>query len=460
MTTTGLRQVHLAAHFLSVNNTTVWSDPRSESQVAFSSFRHFAQNAERGFFDYLFLAEGLRVREHKGRVYEADVAGRPNTLAILTAVAAVTEHIGIVGTLSATFNEPYELARQLASADHLSGGRIGWNLVTTSDAFHGENFRRGAYLDRDDRYRRAAEFLAVAEQLWDSWSPDAVVADKATGRFLAADGVRAVDFHGDHFDVTGRFTVPRSPQRHPLIVQAGDSADGRDFGAEHADVIFSLHSEFTEAQAFYADVKARLPARGRAEDSVKVLPAIGFALGDTRAEAEENAREIALAQTSGATAIAFLERVWGRDLTGYDPDGPLPEIDPDPAGAGITQGRANNSADPKATADAWRARAEAEKLSIRELVIALSARHGLVGTPSQVADEINRFVQERASDGFVVVGHTNPYGLDEFVDAVVPELQDRGVYRSSYTDGEPLRRTLGVRECTDDITDHSLTGAA
>ncbi|TAJ50192.1 MAG: LLM class flavin-dependent oxidoreductase [Herbiconiux sp.] len=446
MSASGLRQVHLAAHFPGVNNTTVWSDPSSESQIAFSSFRHFAQNAERGFFDYLFLAEGLRVREHKGRVYEADVAGRPNTLAILAAVAAITKNIGLVGTLSSTFNEPYELARQLATLDHLSGGRVGWNVVTTSDAFHGANFRRGAFLDRDDRYRRAAEFLTVAKSLWDSWAPDALVADKASGRFLTPGGVGEVDFHGDHFDVTGRFTLPGSPQRYPVIVQAGDSADGRDFAGEHADVIFSLHSEFADAQAFYADVKGRLPALGRSEDSLKILPAIAFALGDTSAEAEENAREIALAQTSGPTAIAFLERIWGRDLTGYDPDGPLPAIDPDPAGAGITQGRANNSADPKATADAWRARAEAENLSIRELVIALTARHALVGTPSQVADEINRFVQERASDGFVIVGHTNPHGLDEFVDRVVPELQERGVYRESYPEGEPLRRALGVRE--------------
>jgi FMN-dependent oxidoreductase (nitrilotriacetate monooxygenase family) len=439
------RQVHLAAHFPGVNNTTLWSDPRSESQIAFSSFRHFAQNAERGFFDYLFLAEGLRVREHKGRIYEADVAGRPNTLAILAAVAAVTEHIGLVGTLSATFNEPYELARQLATADHLSGGRIGWNIVTTSDAFHGANFRRGAFLDRDQRYVRAAEFLEVADRFWSSWAPDAVVADKASGRFLADGGVGEVEHHGLHLDVTGRATLPGGPQGRPLIVQAGDSAAGRDFAAEHADVIFSLHSEFADAQRLYADVKGRLHGHGRDEDSLKVLPAIGFALGDSRAEAEEKAREIALAQTSGATAIAFLERVWGRDLTEYDPDGPLPPIDPDPAGAGITQGRANNAADPKATADAWRERAEAERLSIRELVIALTARHGLVGTPAQVAAEIDRFVQERASDGFVIVGHTNPYGLDEFVDTVVPELQERGVYRRSYDEGATLRDLIGAQ---------------
>lgn len=438
------RRVHLAAHFPGVNNTTVWSDPGAGSQIAFSSFRHFAQNAGRGLFDYLFLAEGLRVREHKGRIYEADVAGRPNTLAILSALAAVTEHIGLVGTLSATFNEPYELARQLATVDHLSDGRVGWNIVTTSDAFHGANFRRGAFLDRDDRYRRAAEFLDIADRFWDSWAPDAVRADRASGHFLSPGAITPVERHGEHFDVRGRFSVPRSPQGRPLIVQAGDSTAGRDFAARHADVIFSLHTEFADAQNFYADVKRRLPAEGRAEDALTILPAIGFVLGDTHDEAEANARELALAQTSGATAIAFLERVWGRDLTAYDPDGPLPAIDPDPAGAHITQGRANDAADPKATADAWRARAEAEGLSIRELVIALSARRALVGTPREVALEIDRYVQQRASDGFVIVGHTNPHGLDAFVDTVIPELQELGVYPTAYEPRETLRARFGA----------------
>ena len=186
------RQVHLAAHFPGVNNTTVWSDPLQRSQIDFGAFEHFARTAERGRFDYLFLAEGLRLREHKGLIHDLDVVGRPNTLAVLTALAAVTRHIGLVGTLSATFNEPYELARQLATLDHLSNGRAGWNVVTSSDAFHGANFRRGGFLDHADRYTRASEFVSLAKELWDSWSPDAVVADRATGRFLADDAIAAV----------------------------------------------------------------------------------------------------------------------------------------------------------------------------------------------------------------------------------------------------------------------------
>lgn len=439
-----LKQVHLAAHFPGVNNTTVWRDSNAASQIAFSSFKHFAQNAERGKFDFLFLAEGLRVREHKGLIHDLDVVGRPNTLAVLAGIAAVTEHIGLVGTLSTTFNEPYELARQLASLDQLSGGRAGWNIVTTHDAFHGENFRRGAFLDKADRYTRAEEFVAVARQLWDAWSPDAIAADKATGEFLAEDAVGLVDHHGAQFDVTGFGTLPRSPQGRPVIVQAGDSADGRDFASRTAEVIFSRHAKFDDGQKFYSDVKGRLKDIGRHRDSLKILPAATFILGDTEAEARERSRETALLQVSPQTAIAFLEQVWGTDLSGYDPDGPLPEIDPVSTDQGVTRGRVRHDSDPAAIARGWRTLAETEGLSIRDLVIRFAANHTFVGTPVQVAETINRHVQEDASDGFVIVGSTNPTGLDEFVDKVIPELQERGVYRTEYKPVATLRQTLGL----------------
>ncbi|HEY9324820.1 MAG TPA: NtaA/DmoA family FMN-dependent monooxygenase [Agromyces sp.] len=447
MTTTP-RQVHLAAHFPGVNNTTVWSDPLQRSQIDFAAFEHFARTAERGRFDYLFLAEGLRLREHKGLIHDLDVVGRPNTLAVLAALAAVTRHIGLVGTLSATFNEPYELARQLATLDHLSNGRAGWNVVTSSDAFHGANFRRGGFLDHGDRYTRASEFVRLAKELWDSWSPDAVVADRATGRFLSDEAITPFAHRGPQFDVDGRFNVPRSPQGYPVIVQAGDSADGRDFAAEHAEVIFSRHSVFDEAQQFYRDVKGRLAGRGRTEDSLKILPAVTFALGDTDDEAAERAREDALAQVAPKTAITVLEQVWGVDLTDRDPDGPLPEFDPDPE-ASITKGWAPRFPNAVQVAQAWRAQSEAEGLSIRELVIAVAGRQSFIGTPSGVAAEIDRYVQERATDGFVIVGTTSPHGLDEFVERVVPELQERGVYRTEYEEGATLRRTLGLPESTE-----------
>lgn len=456
------RQVHLAAHFPGVNNTTIWSDDRAESQIAFSSFEHFARNAERGFFDFLFLAEGLRLREQKGRIHDLDVVGRPNTLAVLAALAGATDHIGLVGTLQTTFNEPVELAKQLATLDHLTDGRAGWNVVTSSDAFHGANFRRGGFLDHADRYTRAAEFVELSRELWDSWEPDAVVAGGSAGGRALADGgsvagaalaggafadrsrIHDVDHHGPQFDVTGTFPVPRSPQRHPVIVQAGDSDEGRDLAAGHAEVIFSLHTEFDDAQAFYRDVTERLERVGRSKNELQILPGATFTIGDTPADAEERSRSIRRAQVSPATAIAFLEQVWNRDLSAYDVDGPLPDVEPDIDADSITRGRVRHLKDPRATVQEWRDRATAEHLSIRELVIQVSTRGGFVGTPSHIAAEIDRYVQERASDGFVVVPHTNPYGLDEFVDRVIPLLQERGVYRESYDEGATLRQTLGL----------------
>ncbi|NJP82299.1 LLM class flavin-dependent oxidoreductase, partial [Streptomyces sp. AA8] len=269
MTAPGARrrkQMHLAAHFPGVNSTTVWADPRSGSQIDFSSFRHLAATAERGLFDFFFLAEGLRLREHKGRIHDLDVVGRPESLTVLGALAAVTERIGLAATANTTFNEPYELARRLASLDHLSGGRAAWNAVTSSDAFTGENFRRGGYLDRANRYTRAAEFVATARELWDSWTPDGVP--------------RPFAHHGRHFSVSGTFDVARSPQGHPVVIQAGDSGEGREFAASAADVVFTRHGTLEAGQAFYADVKRRLSAYGRRPGDLKIMPGVTFALGD------------------------------------------------------------------------------------------------------------------------------------------------------------------------------------
>src|SRR5580700_6909724 len=206
------KQVHLAAHFPGVNNTTVWSDPRSGSHIEFSSFAHLARTAERARFDFLFLAEGLRLREQNGQIYDLDVVGRPDTFTVLAALAAVTDRLGLAGTINSTFNEPYEVARQFASLDHLSGGRAAWNVVTSWDAFTGENFRRGGFLPQDQRYERAKTFLATTFELFGSWQGDEIVADKETGQFLAAPGPGAFEHHDAHFDIKGHFNVPRSPQ--------------------------------------------------------------------------------------------------------------------------------------------------------------------------------------------------------------------------------------------------------
>lgn len=435
------KQIHLAAHFPGVNNTTVWADPASKSQVDFDSFTHLARTAERGLFDFFFLAEGLRLREHLGRIHDLDVVGRPDTFTVLNALAGVTERLGLAGTINSTYNEPFELAKQFASLDHLSGGRAAWNVVTSSDAFTGENFRRGGYLEHGQRYRRAAEVVEATRALWDSWPEDTLVVDRENGVF--AREVPDTHFHSTQFDIDAPFVLPRSPQGHPVLLQAGDSDEGREFGASAADAIFTGHGTLEAGQKFYADVKGRLAKYGRAHEDLKILPAATFVLGDTEAQAHERARHIRYQQVSPQTAIAFLEQVWGRDLSGHDPDGPLPTIEPD-ANATITRGRVRHTKDPLAVVTAWRERAEAGNLSIRELIIEVTARQQFVGTPAQVAEQIDTYVQSDAADGFILVPHLTPAGLDEFVDRVVPELQERGSFRTAYT-GTTLRDHLGLR---------------
>ncbi|MFD7529670.1 NtaA/DmoA family FMN-dependent monooxygenase [Streptomyces sp. NPDC059849] len=434
--------MHLAAHFPGVNNTTVWADPRAGSQIDFSSFEHLARTAERGRFDFFFLAEGLRLREHNGRIHDLDVLGRPESLTVLAALAAVTDRLGLAATVNATFNEPYELARRLATLDHLSEGRAAWNVVTSFDAFTGENFRRGGYLDRADRYTRAAEFVATARELWNTWTPD------GTPRPFA--------HRGQHFAIEGEFTVPRSPQGHPVVIQAGDSPDGREFAASTADIVFTRHGTLESGRAFYADVKARLAKYGREPDQLKIMPGVTFVLGDSDAEAQERAAEIRRRQVSPQNALLALEQIWGRDLSAYDPDGPLPDIDPDP-GSSLVQGRVRhgdpspnsrlrpNRGGPIAVAARWRALSEEKGLSIRQTVIETTGRQSFIGSPRTVAEQLTEFVAADAADGFILVPHLTPGGLDDFVDRVVPLLQERGVFRSEYG-GPTLRSHLGLAE--------------
>ncbi|MEU4688807.1 NtaA/DmoA family FMN-dependent monooxygenase [Actinoplanes sp. NPDC023714] len=420
------RQIILAAHFPGVNNTTVWSDPRAGSQIAFDSFEYLAKTAERGRFDFFFLAEGLRLREQRGLIHDLDVVGRPDTLTVLTALAAVTEHLGLAGTLNATYHEPYELARQLATLDHLSGGRAAWNVVTSPGAFFGENFRRGGFLAHEDRYVRAAEFIRAARALWDTDG----------GEFA---------IRSSQFDISGRFGVPRSPQGHPVVLQAGDSDGGRELAAQHADAIFSRHHRLEDARIFYRDVKDRLSRHGRAEDDLKIIPGVSYVLGDSDADAQEKAHHIRRQQVSPQTAILLLEQLWNTDLSGYDADGPLPSFEPvlDEDDT-IIKGRAGMYPDRLATAAEWRALAEAKKLSIRDLIIEVTGRQNFIGTADRVASQLNEYVQTGACDGFILVPHLTPTGLDDFVDQVVPLLQERGVFRTEYSDGGTLRQNLGL----------------
>lgn len=424
--------MHLAAYFPGVDSTTVSADPRAGSPIGFASFERLARTAERGLFDFFLLADGLRPREHEGRIYDLDVVGRPEPITVLNALAAVTGRIGLAATVDAMFDEPYELARRFATLDHLSGGRAGWNVMTSADALTGENFRRGGFLDRADRYPRAAEFVEAARELWDSWTPEGVS--------------RPFAYRGRHFDIAGEFGVPRAPQGQPVVIQAGDSGDseeGREFAASVADVVFARYGSLDAGRAFYADVKGRLAKYGRAPGDLKVMPGVGVVLGDTDAEAREKAAEIRRQQVSPQHAILALEEIWGTDLSSYDPDGPLPDFDPVP-GTAVVRGR-DGITDPVQMAERWRALSRAKGLSIRQTVIEASGRHSFVGTPRSVADGLDTFVREEAADGFVLVPHLVPGGLDEFVDLVVPLLQERGAFRTEY-EGATLRSHLGLGE--------------
>ncbi len=439
------RQIHLAAHFPGVNNTTVWSDPRSGSHIEFASFVHLAQTAERAKFDFLFLAEGLRLREQGGKIYDLDVVGRPDTFTVLAALAAVTDRLGLAGTINSTFNEPYEVARQFATLDHLSSGRGAWNVVTSWDSFTGENFRRGGFLPQEERYSRARQFMLTAWELFDSWRGEEIVADKDSGVFLSDPEAGTFDHSDEHFEISGRFNVPRGPQGRPVILQAGDSEEGREFAAETADAIFTRHSSYRSGRAFYADIKGRLTRYGRGPDELVVLPATTFVLGATDTEAEEQSRHVREQQVSGATAIKLMEQVWNRDLSEHDPEGPLPDVEPHIGVETIAPGRASvrMNKDPMGTVKQWRELAAAKSLSIRQLMIEVSARQSFVGSATTIADSMERYVRDEVCDGFILVPHITPGGLDDFAKHVVPLLQERGVFRADYA-GTTLREHLGL----------------
>lgn len=422
------RQVHFAAHFPGVNQQTIWSDPAAGSQIEFESFRRFAEIAERGRMDYIFLAEGLRLRERNGEILDLDVVGRPNTVSVLSALAAVTKHIGLVGTLTTTYNEPVDLARQLRSLDVLSHGRAGWNVVTTTNAFTGANFRKGDHLPYAERYTRAQQMISALEQLWDTELGETTTLDSR------------------YFHATATQTLPPSPQHRPLLVQAGASGEGRDMAARNVDVIFSMFGEFEAGQQFRRDLDERLEHFGRAAEDLKILPAITFAIGDTEEEAHERAWEIRRQQVSGPNAIYFMEMIWGRELSGFDPDGPLPDFDPVPPTHDT--GRVPHYGDVEERTQLvheWRAEAAEKGLSLRDLAVREYGRPSIIGTPEQIADEIIRRVDGRACDGFTLVGDIVPDGLAEFVDRVVPVLQERGAYRTEYPEGATLRDLIGSK---------------
>ncbi|GIJ57366.1 LLM class flavin-dependent oxidoreductase [Virgisporangium aurantiacum] len=416
--------LHLGVFFTGVGPNLIWTAPNFASHTHIDTFVATVKTMERGLFDAFFLGEGLRVRENQGRVYDLDVAGRPDAITQLAALAAETERIGLVATQNATYNFPADLARRLASLDFVSGGRAGWNVVTTDNAWTGENFRYGGWLPHERRYERAGQFVEAAKALWS--------------------GGAAV--HTDLVDVEATSTVPPSPQGRPVLFQAGDSDGGRDLAARHADVVFSANTDYDKAAAYAADLRRRLAGYGRSPDSVRILPGASVVLGATPAEAEEKAAWIRQEQTTGPRAIAFLEQHWGKDLSGYDPDGPLPDVEPTPDELDPSRGTLPIAwrTGKLARIAEWRRLAADRGWSIRDLVVAVTPQHSwFVGTPGQIADEWTRFVTTRAVDGFNILPQLLPGTVEDIVDRLVPELQERGVYRTAY-EGRTLREHLNL----------------
>jgi FMN-dependent oxidoreductase (nitrilotriacetate monooxygenase family) len=394
-------------------------------------YQELARKAEAAKFDAVFLADGPSLAENVR--YSSRVRLEPVTW--LTAIAAATEKIGLIGTASTTYNEPYNLARLFASLDHISGGRAGWNIVTTSDAGAAHNFGLPEHPPHGERYEKAREFLDVVTRLWDSWEDDALVADPRSGVFADADKVHRIDHVGKHYRVRGPLNVSRSPQGRPVYVQAGSSEDGRSFAAQFAEAIFTAHQTLASAQEFYADIKTRAVALGRRPDHLRVLPGISPFLGSTEAEAKRLEEEIdELIQP--AASLDQLKRMIGVDLSGYDLDGPVPRHIIDTNG-------------PKGLASRFQLVVDIvdrENPTIRQLIRRLAGARGhrvVVGTPEHVANEIQSWFEQGAADGFNVMPPWLTGGFDTFVAEVVPILRKRGLFRQEYS-GTTLRDHLGL----------------
>jgi alkanesulfonate monooxygenase len=428
------RQLRLGAFMRPVSiHTGAWRYPGAfpDANFNFGHLKRFAQTLERGRFDAFFMADHLAVlnmplealkRSHTVTSFE------PFTL--LSALAGATEHIGLVATGSTTFDEPYHIARRFASLDHISGGRAGWNIVTTSNPDAALNFGLEDHMEHGERYARAREFYDVVTGLWDSFADDAFIRDAASGIYFDPDKMHVLNHKGKYLSVRGPLNIARPVQGWPVIVQAGASDAGRQLAAETAEVVFAAGSNLANAQRFYADVKGRMEKVGRDPDHLKILPGALVVVGETVEQArEKRARLDSLVHY--ANAIASLSIALGHDASGFDPDGPLPEI---PETNASKSGR-------ERVIDL----AKRENLSVRQLAQRLGGYggHAFVGTPSTIADHMEEWLVSRGSDGFNVMFPYLPEGLDDFVDRVVPELQRRGLFRREY-EGMTLRENLGL----------------
>jgi alkanesulfonate monooxygenase len=428
------RQLRLGAFMRPVSiHTGAWRYPGAwpDANFNFAAYKRFAQTLERGKFDALFMADHLAVLNMPMEALKrSHTVSSFDPLTLLPALAAVTERLGLIATASTTYNEPYHIARKFASLDHISGGRAGWNLVTTANPDAALNFGHEAHMAHGERYKRAREFFDVVTGLWDSWADDAFIRDVESGIYFDPERLQILNHKGPELSVRGPLNIARPIQGWPVIVQAGSSEAGRQIAAETAEAVFAASATLVDGQRFYADLKGRMDRLGRDREHLKILPGCFVVVGETLAEArEKRARLDGLVHYE--SAIASLSIALGVDASRFDPDGPLPEI---------PETNASKSGRERAIGLAQR-----ESLTVRQLAQRLGGYAGLalVGTPASVADEMEEWLLSDACDGFNIMFPYLPGGLDDFVDHVVPELQRRGLFRREYQ-GVTLRENLGL----------------
>ena len=414
-----------------------WRHPDTQANAGID-FRHYvtlARAAEAAKFDLIFLADGVGTRgddvaflSRTAHSYQAQF--EPITL--LSALAAVTERIGLVGTASTSFNEPHHVARKFASLDHISGGRAGWNLVTSSSEYEALNFNRDHHFAHAERYQRAEEFADVVTGLWDSWDDDAFLYDKAGGQFYDPSRRHVLGHKGAHFSVRGPLNVARTPQGHPVVVQAGSSEPGKELAARSGEVVFTAQQTLADAVAFYADLKGRLARYGRSPDDLKIMPGVFPVVGRSESEAREKF-EALQSLIDPVVGLALVSGLTGVNLSGYPLDGPIPELQ-------ATNGSKSRQA-------LMLDLARREQLTIRQLYQRVAGARGhwqVIGTPEQIADALEERFLAHGADGYNVMAPILPGGLTDFIELVLPELRRRNLFRSEYA-GTTLREHLGLR---------------
>lgn len=430
-------QLRLGAFFNPTgHHVASWRHPGAQADAGIN-FKHYveiAQTAERAKFDMVFLADNICVREANMEALSrsAQYIANFEPITLISALAGVTERIGLTCTASTSYNEPYHVARKFASLDHITGGRAGWNLVTSGMAAEAKNFNRDAHFGHAERYERANEFAEIVTALWDSWDDDAFMRDKASGDFFDPEKLHMLNHKGKHFQVRGPLNIPRPPQGHPVIVQAGTSEPARKLSARVADVVFTAQSAIEDAKAFYADVKGRMQQYGRHPDDLKVMPGVAMYIGRSQQEAEEKFEYLNTLIPIEVSVSRLGRMLGGVDLSGYDLDGPMPDIE-------------SNAARVSTPLNYVRL-AKRDNLTLRQVATRSGAAKDhwtLIGTPKDIADQLEHWFAEKAADGFNLLPPHVPGALNEFVDLVVPELQRRGLFRTEY-EGAMLRQNLGV----------------